>query len=93
MPESSQAICEPSAWIASASTDELAGPYEAESAPSRMTWTSGADEDLPNARERARLSLLGLHESYKRLRHPAVFPVGIAPALAQLKASIIAQIC
>jgi hypothetical protein len=54
---------------------------------------SWADEDLPISRDRARLALLGLHESYKRLRHPAVFPVGIAPALAQFKASLIAKIC
>ena len=54
---------------------------------------SGPDEDLPTVRERARVALLALHESYKRLRHPATFPVGIAPSLAQLKASLVLGAC
>ncbi|MBI5532618.1 MAG: hypothetical protein HY898_07885 [Deltaproteobacteria bacterium] len=53
----------------------------------------GPDEDLAPARERVRSGLLSLPEPYKRLRHPAVFPVGMAPAVAQLKADLLKECC
>jgi hypothetical protein len=49
----------------------------------------GPDEDLAPARDRARTSLIALADSYKRLRHPQTYPVGMAPAVAQLKADLL----
>lgn len=52
----------------------------------------GPDEDLAPARDRARTSLLALADAYKRLRHPQAYPVGMAPAVAQLKAELLKEL-
>jgi nicotinate phosphoribosyltransferase len=54
---------------------------------------AGPDEDLAVARERVRTGLLSLAEPYKRLRHPAAYPVGMAPAVAQLKEDLLKEVC
>lgn len=53
----------------------------------------GPDEELAIVRERARNSLQFLLEAYKRMRHPSVFPVGMSPSIARLKADLLTEIC
>lgn len=53
----------------------------------------GPDEGIQSVRERVHNALQQLADPYKRLRHPSVFPVGMAPALAQLKSDLLAQAC
>jgi hypothetical protein len=51
----------------------------------------GPDEELAPARDRTSAGLRALPEPYRRLRHPARFPVGMAPAVAQLKSDMLEQ--
>lgn len=53
----------------------------------------GPDEELATVRERVRASLHLLQEAYKRMRHPSVFPVGMSPSIARLKADLLTEIC
>jgi nicotinate phosphoribosyltransferase len=50
-----------------------------------------AMEDARRIRERVSLSLSALHERFKRLRAPAIYPVGATASLASLKDELIAD--
>ena len=49
----------------------------------------GPDATLQAARDNLRRSLTDLPAAYTRLRHPAKYPVGVTPAIAQLKGELV----
>lgn len=51
----------------------------------------GTSDPIDTARQRLRSALDVLPAAYARLRHPARFPVGLTPSLAELKAQLVAS--